>query len=163
MGELFRRFWLPATVSQELPESDGAPIRLRLLASDAGDDSTERTLLTVRGAEGFTVSVPRLAARPVWVEHLGVLVGRPPADKAGFLSAPAPADKTLYHRVFAEPEQTYARAAREIPQLDRTTQNSNLGVYLPLGVPDHRQELAVRVTSPQGPDYQLVPRSSRTN
>ena len=26
-----------------------------------------------------------------------------------------------------------------------------------------RQELAVRITSPQGPDYQLVPRSGRAN
>ena len=34
MGELFRRFWLPATLTWELPEPDGAPVRLRLLGED---------------------------------------------------------------------------------------------------------------------------------
>jgi len=34
MGELFRRFWLPATLAWELPEPDGAPVRLRLLGED---------------------------------------------------------------------------------------------------------------------------------
>ena len=31
MGELFRRYWLPAALSEELPERDGAPVRVRLL------------------------------------------------------------------------------------------------------------------------------------
>jgi phthalate 4,5-dioxygenase len=34
MGELFRRFWLPALLSSELPEPDCPPIRLRLLSED---------------------------------------------------------------------------------------------------------------------------------
>jgi phenylpropionate dioxygenase-like ring-hydroxylating dioxygenase large terminal subunit len=34
MGELFRRFWLPIFLSSELPESDGAPLRTRLLNED---------------------------------------------------------------------------------------------------------------------------------
>jgi phenylpropionate dioxygenase-like ring-hydroxylating dioxygenase large terminal subunit len=34
VGTLFRRFWLPALLSQELPEPDCAPIRLRLLGED---------------------------------------------------------------------------------------------------------------------------------
>ncbi|SRR5579884_20631 len=34
MGELFRRFWLPAMLSSELPEPDGPPVRLRLLGED---------------------------------------------------------------------------------------------------------------------------------
>ncbi|WP_166459587.1 Rieske 2Fe-2S domain-containing protein [Amycolatopsis pithecellobii] len=43
MGELFRRFWLPALVSSEL-EADGAPVRTRLLGEDlvAFRDSTGR-------------------------------------------------------------------------------------------------------------------------
>jgi len=31
MGNLLRRFWLPALISTELPEPDGAPIRLKLM------------------------------------------------------------------------------------------------------------------------------------
>ena len=34
MGELFRRFWLPALLPSELPEPDCPPVRLRLLGED---------------------------------------------------------------------------------------------------------------------------------
>jgi len=33
-GELFRRYWQPAAMSCELPEADGAPLRVRLLGED---------------------------------------------------------------------------------------------------------------------------------
>lgn len=34
MGELLRRFWLPALLEEEVPEPDCAPLRLRLLGED---------------------------------------------------------------------------------------------------------------------------------
>lgn len=34
MGELFRRFWIPACLSEEVPEPDSPPIRVRLLGED---------------------------------------------------------------------------------------------------------------------------------
>jgi phenylpropionate dioxygenase-like ring-hydroxylating dioxygenase large terminal subunit len=34
MGSLFRRYWLPALLSEEVPERDGAPKRVRLLGED---------------------------------------------------------------------------------------------------------------------------------
>jgi len=34
MGNLLRRFWMPAIISTELPEPDCAPVRLRLLSED---------------------------------------------------------------------------------------------------------------------------------
>ena len=34
MGELFRRFWLPAMLADELPDADCSPVRLRLLGED---------------------------------------------------------------------------------------------------------------------------------
>lgn len=34
MGDLIRRYWIPALLSSELPEADGAPVRLRLLGED---------------------------------------------------------------------------------------------------------------------------------
>jgi phenylpropionate dioxygenase-like ring-hydroxylating dioxygenase large terminal subunit len=42
MGNLFRRYWLPAFLSEELPENDGAPLRVKLLGEDliAFRDST---------------------------------------------------------------------------------------------------------------------------
>ena len=33
-GDLFRRYWQPVALSSELPEADGAPIRVRLLGED---------------------------------------------------------------------------------------------------------------------------------
>jgi phthalate 4,5-dioxygenase len=34
MGALMRRYWLPALLSEELPENDGPPVRVRLLGED---------------------------------------------------------------------------------------------------------------------------------
>ena len=34
MGKVMRRHWLPALLSEELPEPDGAPVRVRLLGED---------------------------------------------------------------------------------------------------------------------------------
>jgi len=34
LGKLFRRYWWPACLSKELPERDGAPLRVRLLGED---------------------------------------------------------------------------------------------------------------------------------
>src|ERR1700733_8658589 len=34
MGNVFRRYWMPACLSSELPEPDGAPVRVRLLGED---------------------------------------------------------------------------------------------------------------------------------
>src|ERR687897_490333 len=34
MGELMRQYWLPGALSSELPERDGAPMRLRLLGEN---------------------------------------------------------------------------------------------------------------------------------
>ena len=34
MGEYFRRYWLPVALSRELPERDGAPIRVRMMGED---------------------------------------------------------------------------------------------------------------------------------
>ena len=33
-GELFRRYWQPALLASEIPEADGAPVRVRLLGED---------------------------------------------------------------------------------------------------------------------------------
>src|SRR5271167_594357 len=34
MGQLFRRYWIPAALSEQLPEPDGPPVRCRLLGED---------------------------------------------------------------------------------------------------------------------------------
>ena len=53
MGEFFRHFWLPLTLSEQLPERDGDPVRLRLLdpvnAGSYSYDDRERLAAEVRG------------------------------------------------------------------------------------------------------------------
>ncbi len=34
MGEVFRRYWIPAMLAQDVAEADGAPTRVRLLGED---------------------------------------------------------------------------------------------------------------------------------
>ncbi len=34
MGKLFRQFWLPLSLPEQLPQPDGDPVRLRLLGED---------------------------------------------------------------------------------------------------------------------------------
>src|SRR5438874_2731275 len=34
MGDTMRRYWMPALLSEELPEPDSAPVRVRLLGED---------------------------------------------------------------------------------------------------------------------------------
>ena len=57
MGEMFRRYWLPALLSQELAEPDGAPVRLKLLG--------ER-LIAIRDSAG------RLGVMDEFCAHRGV-------------------------------------------------------------------------------------------
>jgi phenylpropionate dioxygenase-like ring-hydroxylating dioxygenase large terminal subunit len=57
MGELFRRYWLPALLAEELPEPDCAPVRLQLLS--------ER-LVAFRDSQG------RLGAIDEFCAHRGV-------------------------------------------------------------------------------------------
>ena len=57
MGALFRRYWLPALLSEELPEPDCPPVRLQLLG--------ER-LVAFRDTQG------RLGAIDEFCAHRGV-------------------------------------------------------------------------------------------
>ena len=34
MGRLFRRYWIPALLSEKIPDPDGPPVRVRLLGED---------------------------------------------------------------------------------------------------------------------------------
>jgi hypothetical protein len=58
MGELMRCYWIPALLSQEVPEPDCPPVRVRLLGEDlvAFRDSQGRVGLLDKGnPEGYTI------------------------------------------------------------------------------------------------------------
>ena len=78
MGELFRRYWLPALLAEELPEPDCAPVRLQLLS--------ER-LVAFREAGGESLRyIPCLNDRPEWIQALGDIAAR---HLQGWPTAPA--------------------------------------------------------------------------
>ena len=51
MGQYFRRFWQPVALSEELPERDGPPIRVRIMGED---------LVAFRDSEGSVGLIDRL-------------------------------------------------------------------------------------------------------
>ena len=62
MGELMRRYWMPAALSRELPEPDCAPVRVRLLGENlvAFRDTSGRLGLSFLGVTkktGYGVSI----------------------------------------------------------------------------------------------------------
>ena len=59
MGEYFRRYWLPVALSRELPEPDGAPIRVRVMGED---------LVAFRATDGRVGLIEPTCAHPSpWV------------------------------------------------------------------------------------------------
>ncbi len=69
MGRLFRRYWIPALLSEEIPDPDGPPVRVRLLGEDlvAFRDTQGRIGLLGRAlcpSRHFTVFRPQRRVRP---------------------------------------------------------------------------------------------------
>jgi phthalate 4,5-dioxygenase len=72
MGDVFRRYWLPAALSSELPDPGGAPVRVRLLGED---------LIAFRatdGTAGFIESYPAHEAGGIVWAYLGPEEAPPP-------------------------------------------------------------------------------------
>jgi phenylpropionate dioxygenase-like ring-hydroxylating dioxygenase large terminal subunit len=66
MGNLFRRFWLPALKLEELPEPDCPPLRFRILGEDliAFRDTQGRVaFLRPQRGVGPALCLPRLEIR----------------------------------------------------------------------------------------------------
>ena len=59
MGRLFRRYWIPALLSEEIPDPDCPPVRVRLLGED---------LVAFRDTQG-RIGLPRRALFP-WLSPL---------------------------------------------------------------------------------------------
>ena len=102
MGELFRRFWLPVMLAEEIPEPDCTPARLRVLNEDLiafrghrGQGGGHRrplrspvltAVLRDERGEGATVPLPRLEVR----RH-GAVRGHTLHSRGGVLQGEDPA------------------------------------------------------------------------
>ncbi len=106
----------------------------------------DRTIITVAG---FSFLVTDALDGGIDVPDHGVFVSnrrgglqRPP-DREAVEGLPYGQSLPIYDRILTEPEQTFERARREIPQLIKTRQGA-WGRYLPIGCDANRQEFAVR-------------------
>lgn len=136
--------------SMEMP-LDNAPAAMTVRYAQGDMDTPTRTIVTLRNVNSRDRGVsflPAEAARygSIRVPALGVTITHhgstpepgtpklpptsPPADQPG---------ASIYDRVAHEPEQTWERARREIPELDAREHHR----YIPLGPPEARQEIAV--------------------
>lgn len=126
----------------EQDDSDTRKMRLRVLYPDCPEAGPDSAIVTVHcEGRGFSFYVEDAVKRNVYIPDLGVYITR--ADQ------PVPLDlykatysgkKPIYDRVKDEPEQSYERAAREIPQLVAKRQDR----YVILGCDSNRQEFALR-------------------
>lgn len=137
-GHLLDDFRLFPAVSLQV-ESEPITFRVRFAAGDI--DSPSRTIVTLRDSRNKEAGVSFLPAEAeryggIEVPAMGVTI-LPPRR-----TAPPPdtqAAPTIFDRVAAEPEQTFERARRELPELDPRP-----SLYVPLGPPHARQEIAIR-------------------
>ena len=125
---------------------DAKGLRLRVLSADCAADSGDRTIVTLRTNErSFSFLTSDLAYGPIYIKDYGVFI-RAAGDAISLeehQEAIARNPKSIYDRVVDEPEQSYERAAAEIPPLD-PTKTTPFGRYMPLSVEAGRQEFALR-------------------
>ena len=131
-------------------------LRVTGVATDAPLGSRDCTLLTFRcdpttlnpqlSTPDFTLNLADLRTGPLWIRDLGVYITDAANDvpfeayKAQCEAAPR---QPIFERVESEPEQTYARAVAEIPELD-IARHPPYGFYAVLSAEANQQKFALR-------------------
>ena len=102
----------------------------------------DRTIMTVDGgAEKVSFLATDALEAPIWVKDLGVYIRK--SDDPELAEWKKEVEKQplpIFDRILTEPEQSYERASKEIPQLVKIRQSR----YVPLGCDANRQEFALR-------------------
>ena len=133
MGEMFRRYWIPALLPEELPENDGPPIRVQLLS--------ER-LIAFRDTEGRYGLIDEFCA------HRGVSLWFGRNEECGF--------RCPYHGwkydvtgqcvdLPSEPEASGIRARIKLRSYPLIERGGVLWTYM--GPPEHQ---------PEPPEYEFT-------
>lgn len=123
--------------------------RLRVLYAGTDAPRADRTIVSVRSApRPFSFLVSDLDHGPILIPDYAVAItwAGQSITLEGLKAHLAAAPRSIYDRVFDEPEQSLDRAMAEIPPLDVIKQDSGAGMgrYLPIGIDGGRQEFAVR-------------------
>jgi len=125
---------------------DDAPASIRVRYHEGALETASRTVVTIREHRDSSRGLSFLPAEAVKygiirIPCLGVVIAHRGSSKD--LQAGLEPGMSIFDRVAGVPEQSFARARREIPELRKTSQQPR-PLYLPLGPPAARQELAVR-------------------
>ena len=121
-------------------------MRLKVLYTEHGPDSNDRTILTIRGAsEAFGASVDDIIEhKGVYVKPLGIFLGDGAVDEdfATYLeSGIHRPGNDIISRALQQPEQTLDKALAEVPRLSFTARSSRHPLrYIPLGFPAAREK-----------------------
>ena len=145
--------------------TDGEPkgLKVKYMKTVGSAAPGDQTLLMVKAkTRSFTFLASNLEEGPVWLRDYGVLVSTPLADgdwkkeieKSGTKA------RNIYDRVPEELEQSYERAAKEIPPLDVTKQ-APYGRYAILGWDGVKQKFALRYNGEIFADKRQVKMSDR--
>ncbi len=120
----------------------GKVLDMSVLAAEVTLNLPDRTICTLR-TDRFSFSFLPLEAicDPIFIKDFGVFISSGVSFDDWSRSHPQ-TEKCVYDRVADEPEQSYERASKEIPQLQKTLQTP-LPRYVPLGCDGNRQEIAV--------------------
>jgi len=123
----------------------------------------DQTLITVKAkTRSFTFLASDLEKGAVWIKDYGVLISCPLGenDWKREIEKTKSGVRTIYDRVPKEPEQSYERAAEEIPPLDVTKQ-APYGRYTILGWEGVKQKFALRYNGEIFADKRQVKMSGR--
>ena len=126
----------------------GEAARVSFLHTGAPADSDQKTVITVRdGEKPFSFNAAEALAAPIYVSDLGVVVraaGDPRTPEEIMKAVEKSGGRTIYERVFEEPEQTLQRAMAETPRLRKALQTLPRGRYVPVKCEGSRQGFALR-------------------
>ena len=80
MGDLMRRYWIPALLSSEIPEPDGPPVRVKLL----GEKSAPMGMIADKLGHGAAPKSDWTASLPQGKRKAGGsgVIPKPPAETA---------------------------------------------------------------------------------
>ncbi len=122
-----------------------------LLYAECKESSPDRTIATVySGSKSFSFSINDLLTNDsIYLKDYDVFITREDIDviEIGDYIERISSQKeklSIYDRVFEAPEQTFERAFKEIPPLQKTKQHPPYGRYVVLGCENNRKKFALR-------------------
>jgi len=147
VGEACVRAW-NGYVTQVTRREDAFNVKYLYIPPPKLDLAHRHTVITVEDADHpFSFRASDVENAPLYINDFGVLV-RPKGDNRAperiIEALAASGAKTIYDKVFDEPEQTFDRAMAEIPRLRPAFQHAPRGRYVPLGCEGGKQRFGLR-------------------